>query len=73
MKKILLFFIFIYQKALAPHLSQSCGFEPTCSVYGAEAIRRHGAIRGGMLAAKRIARCQPRTEIVYDPVPDVLQ
>jgi putative membrane protein insertion efficiency factor len=58
-----------YQLALAPILPASCRFHPSCSEYAVEAIRRHGALRGTGLAAKRIARCQPFCKGGYDPVP----
>ena len=47
-----------------------CRFTPTCSAYGIEAVETHGAVRGGMLAARRVARCHPWGRFGYDPVPD---
>ncbi|WGE37003.1 membrane protein insertion efficiency factor YidD [Actinobacillus genomosp. 1] len=46
-----------------------CRFYPTCSTYAVEAIKLHGAIKGGWLAAKRIVRCHPWNEGGEDPVP----
>lgn len=46
-----------------------CRFEPSCSVYGREAIRRYGSPRGFLLTAGRIARCQPLAKGGPDPVP----
>jgi hypothetical protein len=46
-----------------------CRFEPSCSLYATEAIARHGAVRGGWLAALRIARCNPWGGCGHDPVP----
>ena len=46
-----------------------CRFTPTCSAYALEAIRRHGACRGGTLAVKRICRCHPWGGCGEDPVP----
>lgn len=48
----------------------ACRFEPSCSAYAEEAIRRHGALKGTVLAAKRIARCHPWGNAGHDPVPD---
>ena len=46
-----------------------CRFQPTCSAYGREAIRRYGLPKGGFLAASRIVRCNPFTKGGDDPVP----
>ena len=59
-----------YQLLLSPVLPASCRFEPSCSAYGMEAIRRHGAIKGGWLTARRLMRCHPWGGWGYDPVPE---
>jgi len=58
-----------YKLVLSPLLPPSCRFEPTCSKYGEEAVRRFGAVRGASLAARRLLRCRPGCEGGYDPVP----
>jgi uncharacterized protein len=58
-----------YQVVLSPHIGPACRFEPSCSAYAAEAIARHGVVRGGGLAAVRIARCHPWGGFGFDPVP----
>ncbi len=47
-----------------------CPYYPTCSQYGLEAVKIHGALKGSMLAAWRICRCNPFSKGGYDPVPD---
>ena len=46
-----------------------CPYYPTCSKYGLEAIKKHGALKGSCLAAWRILRCNPFSKGGYDPVP----
>lgn len=69
MKQILLAGIAMYQRWLSPLKPPSCRFAPTCSQYAAEAIARHGALRGTWLAAKRLACCHPFHTGGVDPVP----
>jgi putative membrane protein insertion efficiency factor len=59
-----------YQKALSPFMGGNCRYYPSCSEYGYDAIRLHGAGRGAWMAVKRIGRCQPFHEGGYDPVPE---
>jgi uncharacterized protein len=66
---VLLALIRAYQLALSPMVGPACRFEPTCSRYAAEAIERHGAWRGGLLAMRRLMRCHPFRPGGYDPVP----
>jgi len=58
-----------YQLALSPLLGPRCRFYPSCSQYALEAIARFGVLRGGLAAARRLARCHPWHEGGYDPVP----
>jgi len=62
-----------YQLLLSPILPAACRFQPTCSAYAIEAIGRHGAVMGGWLAVRRVARCHPWHGGGFDPVPDVKQ
>lgn len=68
LKKILLAAIEIYRCTLSPFMAGGCRFSPTCSVYSKEAITKYGALRGLVLAAKRILRCHPFNPGGYDPV-----
>ncbi|HKV54002.1 MAG TPA: membrane protein insertion efficiency factor YidD [Candidatus Binataceae bacterium] len=64
----------IYRLALSPvivsMLGPACRFEPSCSVYAQQAIVRHGILRGGWMALRRLARCRPLGGSGYDPVPE---
>jgi uncharacterized protein len=69
MARLLLMVIGFYRKAISPLTPPSCRFTPTCSAYAEEAVRVHGAGRGGWLALRRILRCHPFGSHGYDPVP----
>jgi len=70
MRKALIALIRLYQHLLSPWLGRQCRFIPTCSAYGIEALRCHGAWRGSWLTAKRLCRCQPFSgSSGFDPVP----
>jgi putative membrane protein insertion efficiency factor len=61
-----------YQLLVAPILSPSCRYYPSCSHYAAEAIALHGPGRGSLLAMRRLLRCHPWGGSGYDPVPSEL-
>ncbi|TLU74929.1 membrane protein insertion efficiency factor YidD [Mannheimia varigena] len=67
--RLLLLPIYFYRYAISPLIGPRCRFYPTCSTYAVEAIKIHGAIKGGYLAFKRILRCNPMSEGGEDPVP----
>ena len=58
-----------YQLAISPLLPSACRYTPTCSQYGLEAIKKHGLLKGGWLAIRRISRCHPWGGHGHDPVP----
>jgi hypothetical protein len=58
-----------YRWFISPLLPPSCRFHPSCSEYAEEALARHGALRGGWLAARRVCRCGPWNRGGFDPVP----
>lgn len=68
---LLLLAIGVYRAFGSLWLSGSCRFEPSCSVYAEEAVRRYGFWRGGQLAAGRLWRCRPGSGFGCDPVPDL--
>ncbi len=59
----------LYQYAISPFFGRSCRFQPSCSEYAVEALKRHGLLRGFGLALYRIARCHPWHPGGFDPVP----
>jgi putative membrane protein insertion efficiency factor len=69
-RQLLLWIIRAYQLVLSPWLGGRCRFYPSCSCYAHAAIEKHGALRGGWLALRRLLRCHPFNEGGYDPVPD---
>ncbi|HEX7489770.1 MAG TPA: membrane protein insertion efficiency factor YidD [Anaeromyxobacteraceae bacterium] len=68
-RAILLGLLAAYRRFVSPLLPPACRFHPTCSAYAAEAVRRHGALKGSFLTVKRLARCHPFCEGGVDPVP----
>lgn len=74
MKKVFIFpFVILirtYQILLSPLMPANCRFNPTCSQYSLEALRKHGVFKGVLLAVKRIAKCHPWGGQGHDPVPN---
>lgn len=73
MKKILiapfLFLVRFYQIVISPLLPATCRYQPTCSHYMVDALKKHGLFKGLYLGIKRILRCHPWGGNGYDPVP----
>lgn len=67
--RLLIGAITVYQKTISPTLPNACRYQPTCSVYAQDALRKYGAIKGSWLAARRLLRCAPWGSHGYDPVP----
>lgn len=68
MKTLMIVCIRFYQLFISPLFPPTCRFYPTCSQYAIEAIRKKGALKGGWLAVKRIAKCHPFHPGGHDPV-----
>lgn len=69
LSQFLIFLIRIYQISISRLLPPRCRFAPSCSHYAAEAIRKHGALRGSGLAIVRVGKCHPLHDGGFDPVP----
>ena len=67
--RLMLGAVHAYRAVLSPLMGGHCRFHPTCSAYALEAIRTHGAVRGGRLTVARLLRCHPFAKSGYDPVP----
>ena len=70
MNYILLSLIKFYQKFISPLTPPVCKYYPTCSCYACTAIKRFGAVKGSILAVRRILRCNPWSMGGIDHVPD---
>lgn len=70
MKRLFTAPIRAYQRWLSPAFPRRCRYEPTCSAYAVSSIERFGVLRGSLLAAWRILRCNPFSHGGFDPVPD---
>lgn len=73
MTRLLLALLAFYKRWISPALHSlnpgGCKFLPTCSEYAAMAISTHGALRGSVLAVRRLLRCHPFSKGGLDPVP----
>ncbi len=69
MKSLLLLLLKAYKLGISPFLGQHCRFHPSCSDYARDAITTHGALRGSLLAGRRLCKCHPWHAGGIDPVP----
>lgn len=70
MKTIFVYIIKLYQYTISPLLGPHCRFNPTCSNYAIEAIKKHNILKALFIIIKRISRCHPWGKSGEDPVPD---
>ncbi len=70
MKTIFVYIIKLYQYTISPLLGPHCRFNPTCSNYAIEAIKKHNILKALFIIVKRISRCHPWGKSGEDPVPD---
>lgn len=68
MSNLLRGLIWIYRYGISPMLGMNCRYEPSCSAYADEALRRHGAWPGLWITTARFCRCHPLGPAGYDPV-----
>ena len=69
MKYPLIGFVLAWRKLISPMYGDVCKYYPSCSAYGLDALRHHGALRGSWLIVRRLGRCHPWAEGGFDPVP----
>ena len=70
--RMLIGLVRVYQYTLSPLLPGACRFTPSCSEYGVQALRKHGAWHGSLLTLKRFLSCNPWGRHGHDPVPEHL-
>ncbi len=70
MRSIVALALKAYKYCISPFLPPACRFQPTCSEYALEAVTRFGVFKGGLLAVRRLARCNPFFKGGFDPVPE---
>ena len=68
-RRLLIGLVTLYRLLISPMLAPSCRYWPSCSEYAVDALRMHGAMRGGWLTARRLCRCHPWSGGGIDPVP----
>jgi putative membrane protein insertion efficiency factor len=69
MKYLLIILVKIYQLFISPLLKKNCRFQPTCSSYMIQALKKYGSIKGTYLGLKRLSKCHPFHKGGYDPIP----
>ncbi|MDR0696144.1 MAG: membrane protein insertion efficiency factor YidD [Christensenellaceae bacterium] len=65
--------ILIYKNTFSHNIGNDCIYTPTCSMYAYDAIDKYGVIVGGLMAIKRVIRCNPFAKGGFDPVKENLR
>lgn len=73
MKKICRGLLLFYKRFISEGLRTNCIYTPTCSMYTLDAIEKYGVLRGILMGAKRILRCNPFSKGGFDPVKENLK
>lgn len=66
---LLILLVKVYQYTISPILPNSCRYNPSCSSYSIQALKKHGPFKGFYLSVKRVLSCHPWGGSGYDPVP----
>jgi hypothetical protein len=69
MRYVLIGLLRLYRLLISPLYGQVCRYHPSCSAYALESVERHGSVKGGWLAVRRVARCHPWAAGGFEPVP----
>jgi len=69
-RNILIAFILVWRRYISPLYGQVCRYYPSCSAYGLGAVQQFGVVKGGVLTAWRIIRCNPWSRGGIDDVPE---
>jgi putative membrane protein insertion efficiency factor len=62
--------VFVYRKLVSPFIAPRCRYYPSCSTYAVDALKEYGPIKGSILAAWRVVRCNPFSDGGFDYVED---
>ena len=60
--------VWLYRVTFGALFPTTCKYHPSCSEYAVQALRRHGLVRGSVMAGWRLLRCNPWSRGGYDPV-----
>jgi putative membrane protein insertion efficiency factor len=70
LREVILAPIQLYRHVISPALPNRCKYYPSCSAYAVQAVRELGIVRGTIVAAWRLARCNPWSHGGVDELAD---